>query len=54
MIWLIAPHQQVLVQIAQVWRQLVSNKVCIYGLIVVFDMDHIFRLRLQIVIKSYV
>ena len=41
MVRLIAPHQEVLVKIAQVWCQLVPNKVCVYRLIVVLDVDHI-------------
>lgn len=38
---LVAPHQKVLVEVYEIGQELLSDKVCVDGGIIVFNMDHI-------------
>ena len=41
-VWLVAPHEEVLVQVRKIGRKLLSDKVSIDGSVVVFQVNNIF------------
>ena len=46
-VWLIASHQKILVEISQIRRELILDKIAIDGSIVVFDHDQFIILQIR-------